>query len=529
MSIASGEAEPGNASHVRVPNSSSSHLRFTASQQATRTHPLLNSQLQILRDIKPQHNKPKMPELLIQSSKTVSRDKKLAAEVSQIRQNCKTDHSEKTLVECPDCYAKVLEAFRIRYLESPDDEWFKSRGGHMLQELDKMIAKAKEYQLSPADIDEQMKEEQAKWYVEQARAMVLTLMVDDLVDNLAGRDAVLEELYEPPYDLTTIQQKTAALVFKNKYMRNVDVASISDRLASASDRGSQLKVLKEAFFTPPPGSDLPKAPYDEYYKQLKYKKLSMDQVMERVMEDRQSAIGKHTQAEKLKGRLADLKRARAAHELEKKKKAKTLANSVKNSVPDELYNLPPCAAACGQTPSTEEFPCCIVCDILVTNGVQEQRTVYCSSECREKAYDDHVEATHACSAGDNCIQLQEQDEDAITEDDSFPEGMSSSTAHFCSECLTSLKQPTLWCSAECAAHDFQQHRENVHLPERKKLKLDVAADKDQLVYDEQTGDKESSYLSPKKTYHAKDIKSHLISFDEALRDWEKQNGVEMIM
>ncbi|KAM7220079.1 hypothetical protein V8F06_004593 [Rhypophila decipiens] len=471
-----------------------------------------------------------MPEVLIQSSKTASRNKKLAAEVAQIRQNCKTGHGKKTLVECPDCYAKVLEVFRARYLKSPDDEWFKSRGGHMLQELDKMIAKAKEYQLSPADIDAQIKEEQAKWYVEHARDIVVTLMVDDIADR-EERAAVLEELYEPPYDMTSLQQKTAALVFKNKYtMRNVDVASISDRLASAPDRDSQLKVLKEAFFTPSPGSDLPKAPYDEYFKQLKYKKLSVDQVMGRIVDDRQSAIGKLTQAEKLKARLADLKRARAAHELEKKKKAKTLANSVKNSVPDELYNLPPCAAACGQTPSTEAFPCCTVCDILVTNGVQEQRTVYCSSECRDKAYDDHVEATHACSARDNCIQLQEEDEEAITDDDNIPEGMSSSTAHFCSECLTSLKQPTLWCSAECAAHDFQQHRENVHLPERKKLKLDVAADEDQLVYDEQqTGDKESSYLSPKKTYHAKDIKSLLISFDEALRDWEKQNGVEMIM
>ncbi|KAM7208939.1 hypothetical protein V8F20_000817 [Naviculisporaceae sp. PSN 640] len=454
-----------------------------------------------------------MTELLLQSSTAASKSQKVADEAAQIRQACQTDHGEKPLVQCPECFEKVLEVVRSRYLNSPDNEWFKSRAG-FLQEIDAMFAQVKEYQLDPAAIDRRIQEERIAWYAENVRASLLRLMVEDP----AGREAVFEKLEEPPSDITQLAKEiTAIFSSKGGLQSELNLTDVPDRLASAADEEARLKVLKEAFFTPN-GDSNGSEQYEKYFGMLKEHRLSMEQVVERILDDRHAAVGAREQSDKLKSKLNELRRARARHELEKRKKAKNQASSEEKAVPDWMYQLPPCAV-CGETPSTADFICCPVCALYVGREIQEQQTVYCTPECRDKGYQSHMEESHTCSAKDQCIQLKE-DEDPIMDYDG-----DVSRPHFCSECLTSLKHPTLWCSLTCADNNFQDHREKIHLPQRKKLKLEVS-DEDQLVYAAPVpggavGERET--LPPK--YRAKDITSHVRRLEVELAEFQEQTTV----
>lgn len=96
----------------------------------------------------------------------------------------------------------------------------------------------------------------------------------------------------------------------------------------------------------------------------------------------------------------------------------------------------------------------------------------------------------------------------------------SSELRFCTECLASLRRPTMWCSAACADADFQRHREEVHLPERKRLGLGTD-DEGQLEYSEGSGD------GGERRYRARDISTLTTSLDEAVREWEEKNRVRL--
>jgi hypothetical protein len=94
---------------------------------------------------------------------------------------------------------------------------------------------------------------------------------------------------------------------------------------------------------------------------------------------------------------------------------------------------------------------------------------------------------------------------------------------FCTECLTALKQPTVWCSLTCADANFQTHREEIHIPARKRLGLSVD-DEQQLEYLPLPS---NSGVGSKRKYRAKDIKALTTSLGEAVRQWEEKNRVRL--
>jgi hypothetical protein len=98
---------------------------------------------------------------------------------------------------------------------------------------------------------------------------------------------------------------------------------------------------------------------------------------------------------------------------------------------------------------------------------------------------------------------------------------------FCTECLTTLKQPTIWCSLACADANFQAHREEVHIPARKRLGLSMD-DEQQLEYLPLSSNNmgECSGSNGRK-YRARDISSLTTSLGEAVRQWEERNRVRL--
>ncbi|KAK3383562.1 hypothetical protein B0T24DRAFT_605449 [Lasiosphaeria ovina] len=474
-----------------------------------------------------------MTEILLQSALAVSKSKQLIDEVAQIRQKCAADHNDeigpsntttatssssgKPIIECPDCFEKLLEAVRSRYLNSTDHEWFSSRRA-FLQELDTMCADAKEYQLDPRAIDDRIQEERSRWYAENVRSSLLRLMVGDP----AGREAVFEKLEDPPSDFSGLARDIAGILRKGlaspEAVREFEGGGgggggggdIPARLLAAQQPLKQLEVLREAFFAANrSGADgarygaVPKH-HQKYFDMLKDHR-SMEHVVERVLEERQAATGAREQTSRLRERLDELRRARAAHELQKSRKLKN-RESFEQKIPDELYDLPPCAV-CGQMPSTRDFLCCPICTILVRRNVQDHPTVYCSPECEHKGHTRHTKS-HTCASGGECIQLV-QDEDHPMGEDGLDTG---SEIYFCNECMDSIKLPTVWCSIRCADTNFLRHRGAVHLHTRKR------ADRDRL--DHYAADSETGY-------HTKDIAANVTPFSAAVKAWEDQTMVRL--
>ncbi|KAL2020235.1 hypothetical protein VTK56DRAFT_8661 [Thermocarpiscus australiensis] len=479
-----------------------------------------------------------MTELLLQSALSAAKSKHLATEAAQIRTNCLAQHGDnQSLLSCPECYGRLLEAFRARYLspttatttsssssDQQEREWFTARRT-FLSRLDSVLAAAREYQVPPQAVDDRVREERAKWYAERVRGSLLRLMAEDP----AGRGAVsgkLEDLSSAAADtsrlaglaglggeIAEVLRRGPLAVLEEKGM-----ADLPGRLAGARDQEGRVEVLREAFFTAEDGS-VP-GDHQKYLDMLVDQRLSMEQVVDRILEERRAAAGAREQMNKLSQRLDELRRARAAHELQKSKKAQRRESLAQQRVPDELYELPACAV-CGAAPSTKEFFCCSICAVLAGTGAQQQPTVFCSRRCEEEGHASHAK-THTCSSASECVQLRPKPppgatdgQDVIMQDETPP---GSSDLRFCTECLTTLKQPAMWCSLGCADANFQRHREEVHLPERKKLGLSVD-DEAQLEYD--------NVNNSNRGYRARDLRALTTSLEDAAREWEGKNRVRL--
>ncbi len=345
-----------------------------------------------------------MPELLLQSALAASKSRELAGQAAQIKAECHTQHGDsKSLVSCPPCYGAILEALKVRFLSSvagtsasgtpPDqqhpqrqrEEWFTSRRA-FLSALELLIDSAKEYQISPQAIDDRIREERSSWYAERVRGSLLRLMVEDA----AARSAVFEKLEDSSAasaaegDPVRLAREVAEILSRGSLAagKRPD-AHLLERLAAAEDEIGTIEVLEEMFFAGEDGT----VPEDDqkYLDMLLHHGLTMEQVVDRILEERQAAVGAREQTAKLKARLDELRRARAAHEAHKTRKARRRESLAQQKAPDELYALPPCAV-CGEAPSTKNIFCCTLCTILAGHGVQERQTVFCSKKCEEKGY-----------------------------------------------------------------------------------------------------------------------------------------------
>ncbi|KAK3363637.1 hypothetical protein B0T25DRAFT_50378 [Lasiosphaeria hispida] len=470
-----------------------------------------------------------MKEILLQSALAESKAAQLADEATQIRQRCAADHGSKTaLLECPECYEKLLEAMRSRYLNSPDDEWFSKRRA-FLQELDTMLADAKEYQLDPRAIDDRIQEERARWYVENVDASLLRFMAEDP----ARRDAVKEKLEDVPAQTAGLAEEIAKILSESPLMaREAGLNEVPARLSAARGTAERIEVLREAFLSPTKcntqGVDQAAlTPEDaQKYVQLLQDGSSMETVIERVLEERAASVASREQIGKLQDRLQVLLRGRTGYELQKSRKEQERARLAELEVmPDELYELEPCLM-CSKVPDTRDFFCCPICAILVGYKVQDTKpVVYCCTE-HDSHRDQLRHATaHACASEAECIRPSSASPSPTHPDD-------SATLAFCRECLTSLRLPTLWCSPACADANFQRHREDVHMPARKRLGL-VVTDRNQLDYFPMPPDGGSGGGGGENNgaagtrYRAKDIGAHVLLYAEAARGWEERMRVKL--
>lgn len=347
-----------------------------------------------------------------------------------------------SLLSCPECYASLIEAVRTRYSlggtsssssttttttaaatiastfsgqqrqqrqqqQQQQSEWFAPRRA-FLAALDDLLARAREYQIGPGSVDERVRGERRLWYAEQVRASgsLLRFLLPAAEGEDGGEEAE-EALLKKLDEWAEAASSSARPVRFAKEMAQLLSGGtgglsadgegpgqgpgnggvlVGKRMLEAGDEASRVEVLREAFFTAPsPSSSSSSAVPDEdsrkYLDMLRGEGLTMEQVVERIVEEKRAAAGAKGQIAALSQRLDELRRARAAYELQKQRR-ESLAQQ---RVPEEMYELPACAV-CGDAPSARDFFCCTICAILAGKGVQPQKTVFCSRSCEEKGH-----------------------------------------------------------------------------------------------------------------------------------------------
>jgi hypothetical protein len=295
-----------------------------------------------------------------------------ADEIQEIRSSCQKVHSKSAILECPECYVLALERMKTRYLERPDEAWFSGRHG-FVQDLSARFSAAKRDKTGLGKIEAFIQDEKRRWYYENVSAAVFRLALEDS----PAQEALLGRLSNGLQRFDGLVERVRRALNKNgRAATPDDVDSLLRRLCSAQEPDYRLDACKDAFF---PGAGVGADSRQKYLAMLQ-DGLSMSQVVERILDDRQAALASRDLIDERKRELEVLRRARAAHELQKTKRTKGLAPP---RMPAELYDLPACIT-CGRAPDATDFFSCSLCQVLAGLRVREKATVYCSRQCFDR-------------------------------------------------------------------------------------------------------------------------------------------------
>ncbi|KAH8886867.1 hypothetical protein GQ53DRAFT_727476 [Thozetella sp. PMI_491] len=445
----------------------------------------------------------------------------LAKQAQQIRQDCAKNHEKRHIVECEECYPKLLSAIRDRYLCSQDTEWFTGRRA-FLKEIDTMFTEAMEYKFHPNKVEARIEDEKKKWMRESMKQLL------NNIDDVLTKDALLDRLNDKDMSMEDLITDLDLAMGRDDPTSEEWLEEILDHLSSAKSGPERNQVCIESFLVEAKGQPVP-ADREKYVAMLNQGK-TMDQVIEQAVVDQKAMESAQAKKKELEERLDFFRRAKTAHGAKKAKKAaakQERENRAKNrekdrekergrgqdterqhpTVPPEFFKQPPCHACGGQVSLAQGLRCCAVCQLFAGWSVQES-TVFCSEKCfhnPRKGKKAHAR-THTCAAGAACVSLQDEDVDMDRQ----------ISLVFCKECVDSLKLPTVFCSINCYAANFQRHRERVHLPARERGGT-TRDDENELVYDD----------SAKTRYRPRDVRGGVKAWYEAVTGWEAQFHAEL--
>lgn len=297
-----------------------------------------------------------------------------AEEVSKIKAKCAQDHSQhKHVLECRECYPQIISCMRSWFLDTKNQEWFSGREV-FLGELKALFAAALDHAVGLEEIDARIDTERRKWYQEQIKASPsIRKSLEELTDHKdvlakAGSGAPFEDLLE---------SMQAAL---DGASSREDAKKSLDRLIVAKSPEEKYQLYKETFFHV--SSDEHISEKTQLYADRLQTGATMDEIVNKISLDRRSSIGASDQKERNRKRIDELRRARAAHELQKSKKASGRKDTQKPQPPNEVYDQPPCSV-CRRDVDIRNFYPCNACVVMVDAGIRSRTTVYCSPACRD--------------------------------------------------------------------------------------------------------------------------------------------------
>ncbi|KAI7784658.1 hypothetical protein LA080_009595 [Diaporthe eres] len=422
-------------------------------------------------------------------------------DVAKIKARCAQDHSQhKHVLECRECYPQIINCMRSWFLDTKNQEWFSGREV-FLGELKALFAAALDHAVGLEEIDARIDTERRKWYQEQIKASPsIRKSLEELTDH---KDVLAKVGSGAPFE-DLLESMQAAL---DGASSREDAKKSLDRLIVAKSPEEKYQLYKETFFHV--SSDEHISEKTQLYAERLQTGATMDEIVNKISLDRRSSIGASDQKERNRKRIDELRRARAAHELQKSKKASGRKDTQKPQPPNEVYDQPPCSV-CRRDVDTRSFYPCNACVVMADAGIRSRTTVYCSPACRDsdRGEELHMEESHGCASGNYCTQITDEDIDM---------DMDSKRLLLCRECTRLHKIESIFCSLRCADTNFRRHREEVHIPGRMRRSIQVNRDMDDVVFDGED----------RTRYHARDMKLHVVPLDDMLEDFAQKNGIDI--
>lgn len=299
-----------------------------------------------------------------------------ASDVDQLKQSCEKEHSKKHVVECRECYPKLIERMRSRYIESKDQEWF-SRRGEFMEELDRLFTEAKDDNTKLEAIDSRIKDEQRRWYLESVK---FAPGVRRALEDVHGRRDVLSKAGDKRVSFEEVVDEIRRVMGQD-VAGEQEIETMLGQLMTEQPTEEHLRVYRETFFQANPAEGVTEKS-QRYLDRLRAGS-SMEMIVNQILSDRRSSMGAPDQKAKHRKRIEELRRARTAHETQKAKKKSGRQGSTQSvHPPDAMYDLPPCDN-CRKIPDTKDFHVCVPCQILVDAGIRDTPTVFCSLTCSD--------------------------------------------------------------------------------------------------------------------------------------------------
>ncbi|KAL8285328.1 hypothetical protein RB597_002422 [Gaeumannomyces tritici] len=367
-----------------------------------------------------------------------------AGDVEAIKENCRRNHNHRHVIECVECYGKVLERMHSRYASSPDAECFSGQATFP-KDVSDLFAQARERRFALREIEERaIKGRQARIVQTVKSSQVIRHLLRD-----SGQVHLLHKMDSGNVVLSTVLGEIRnSLGHVPAPSEDVDRCLVQLTGAEALPAVETLQVIQKIFFSD--YKDSSAMGCQEELERLR-KGSSLDVVMERRLERSLTNKANKDLREKHRRRLDELRRAQSAHEAAKSRKTKDRQAAAPPPPPAPSLAVPACAA-CHTTVDIKSFFSCPLCQIRAGLDNRWQPMVYCSTACYHDAFDSHLDDAHVCASGDDCTQLRV--EDGAMDCSGLP--------MLCTHCLEQLKTLTSYCSKQCAEMDLQRHRQSVH-------------------------------------------------------------------
>ncbi|TGJ79007.1 hypothetical protein E0Z10_g9750 [Xylaria hypoxylon] len=419
-----------------------------------------------------------------------------ARDLANIRDSCVREHGKSHVVECPECWTRLINRLRDRYLNSAIKEWFSGRRA-FLQELDDLFAKARRHEVDFKTIEDRIANERKEWFRDR---------VCNLGLHLAARS---------PAEAQAIQQKTndrdipiSQLVLELRECLGVDAklhrevsTTFLNKVKTTQSPTARAHAYIEALFQPE--RDLASAAKSRKYIDMITDGKPVAEMISTMVRDRQSPRDLD-QKQTLQKKLKEIERAKAAHELNKNKRDQMRQEKARAAMSSNAADTMPACSVCTKTVDAQKFLACPLCQVLADNyKLLDGPTLFCSETCHEKGYDSHVETSHECSSGLDCFILTDPDSEMEVDEP---------LVVFCQECVEEFGQQSVFCSSRCLEANFQRHWERVHIPERERIRHDELDEEGQIESD---GEDEMRYSDGK-------AEPRIISLRDAVINWQQK-------
>ncbi|CAK7237274.1 hypothetical protein SCUCBS95973_009906, partial [Sporothrix curviconia] len=286
---------------------------------------------------------------------------------------------------CRPCYNNFLTLVYQTYAAPARPQWYGSQGKAFLAGLGRRLDDVRALRAPLASIDEWITARFHAWLRSQLQdAVALQTLADKLgVDKDEFRAHMADPAVAVPELLREVVDRASSLASGGEQAAAArvvaDVEAAAKKLQATPSTSEKSAIFLGSLF-PDGVPDLPAVRAVE--RKLREGTVGLDEGLGEVIRDVYGGEDEDARAaktEKHRKRLAEMRRAKAAHEAQKLKKMKPV------DVPYFLQDDTPCAT-CGKVSDPQKSPFCMVCFLEVDYCLRENQTVWCSTTCMKEDY-----------------------------------------------------------------------------------------------------------------------------------------------